>query len=58
MNHIYAVQNADVMLKRRRQIITAEINLLRKFEGKQLIEERIGREIGKLHSLWFKRAVK
>lgn len=53
MVHIYANQNAVVAKRQRRRIITAEINILRKFEGKQMIEERIGREMEKLHKLWF-----
>ena len=54
MTHIYANQNAAVAKKRRREISIAEINLLRKFEGKELIEDRINRQMTKLHSLWFK----
>lgn len=53
MTHIYAVANPKVAQKRRREISVAEINLLRKFEGKELIEERIERQMSKLHSLWF-----
>jgi hypothetical protein len=58
MVHIYANQNAVVAHKRRRQISIEEINLLRKFEGKSMIEERIGRQMGKLHSLWFQQKPK
>lgn len=54
MKHVYANQNTAVATKRRREISVAEINLLRKFEGKQLIEDRINRQMSKLHSLWFK----
>jgi len=34
-------------------IVVAEINILRKFEDRQLIEDKIFREMRKLHSLWF-----
>lgn len=54
MTHIYAVQKPDVARKVRRRASVAEINLLRKFEGKELIENRIERQLGKLHALWFK----
>jgi hypothetical protein len=53
MVHIYANQNAVVAHRRRRQISIEEINLLRKFEGKAMIEERIDRQLRKLHTLWF-----
>lgn len=53
MVHIYAVQNPKAMKDRRREIITAEINILRKFEGKSLIEDRIDRSMEKLHGVWF-----
>jgi hypothetical protein len=56
MTHIYAVMNNDVARKARRRASVAEINLLRKFEGKELIEERISRQLGKLHQLWFHKA--
>jgi len=39
--------------KRRQMIVVAEINILRKFEDRQLIEDKIFREMRKLHSLWF-----
>ncbi len=39
--------------KYRRGIVIAEINILRKFEENQLIQEKIFREMRKLHSLWF-----
>ena len=55
MMHIYANQNATVAHKRRREISVAEINLLRKFEGKEMIEDRVERQMSKLHSLWFKK---
>jgi hypothetical protein len=35
-------------------ISIAEINILRKFEDRQLIDDKIGRQMTKLHSLWFK----
>jgi hypothetical protein len=35
-------------------ISVAEINILRKFEDRQLIDEKIVRQMTKLHSLWFK----
>ena len=53
MTHLFPVQNQAVANKRRREISIAEINLLRKFEGKQMIEDRIERQMTKLHSLWF-----
>lgn len=53
MVHIYQIQNPDVMHKRRREIIIAEINILRKFEGRSLIEEREERLMSKMHKLWF-----
>ena len=40
--------------KYRRKIVVTEINILRKFESKQLIEDKITREMSKLHSLWFR----
>ena len=40
--------------KCRRLISIAEINLLRKSEDKQLIDDKIGRQMTKLHSIWFK----
>ena len=55
MMHIYANQNATVAHKRRREISVAEINLLRKFEGKEMIEDRVERQMSKLHALWFKK---
>jgi uncharacterized protein YlaN (UPF0358 family) len=56
MVHIYAVSNSTVAHKRRREISVAEINLLRKFEGKEMIEDRVERQMSKLHALWFKKA--
>jgi hypothetical protein len=35
-------------------ISIAEINILRKYEDRQLIDEKIVRQMTKLHSLWFK----
>jgi hypothetical protein len=40
--------------KCRRMISVAEINILRKFEDSQLIDDKIVRQMAKLHSLWFK----
>ncbi len=37
----------------RRKIVIAEINILRKFEESPLIQEKIFREMAKLHLLWF-----
>lgn len=54
MTHIYQKENKTVANKSRRRISVAEVNLLRKFEGKQMIEERIERQMAKLHKLWFK----
>jgi hypothetical protein len=53
MVHIYANQNAEVAKRQRRRIVIQEINILRKFEGKQMIEDRIARQMDKLHTLWF-----
>jgi hypothetical protein len=39
---------------RRRSIVIDEINILRNFEGSQLIQNKIEREMSKLHLLWFK----
>jgi len=55
--HIYAVRNSAVAHKRSREMSIAQVNLLRKFEGKMMIEERIDEQMGKLHSLWFKKAL-
>lgn len=54
MTHIYAKKNESVAHKARRRASVAEIQILRKFEGKNMIEERIERQLGKLHQLWFK----
>jgi hypothetical protein len=35
-------------------ISIAEINILRKSEGRQFIDDKIIRQMTKLHSLWFK----
>jgi hypothetical protein len=35
-------------------IVIAEINILRKNEDRQQIDEKILRQMTKLHSLWFK----
>jgi hypothetical protein len=42
------------MSKCRRMIVIAEINILRKNEDRQLIDDKIVRQMTKLHSLWFK----
>ena len=42
------------MSKCRRMIVIAEINILRKYEDRQLIDDKIVRQMTKLHSLWFK----
>jgi hypothetical protein len=54
MTHIYDKPNTNVAHKAKRRASVAEINLLRKFEDKQMIEDRINRQLGKLHRLWFK----
>ncbi|MBK7710076.1 MAG: hypothetical protein IPN67_17845 [Bacteroidales bacterium] len=43
--------NADVC---RRRIVVAEINILRNLDENQPRQDKIVREMGKLHSLWFK----
>ena len=53
MTHIYAKPSPAVERAMRRRISIAEVNLLRKFEGKQMIEEKIARQMGKLHAIWF-----
>jgi hypothetical protein len=40
--------------KCRRKIVVAEINILRNFESRELVDGKIVRELSKLHSLWFK----
>jgi hypothetical protein len=54
MTHIYAKTSADASAKARRRSSVAEIQLLRKFEGRQMIEERIERQLKKLHKVWFR----
>ena len=54
MTHIYQKTNESAAHRARRRLSVAEVNVLRKFEGKQMIEERIERQLGKLHKLWFK----
>lgn len=39
---------------RRRNIVIEEINILRNFELNDLIQNKITRELTKLHFLWFK----
>ena len=53
MVHIYEVKRPEAERKARRRISIAEINVLRKFEGKEMIEEHIARQMTKLHQLWF-----
>ena len=40
--------------KCRRMIVIAEINILRRYEDKQNIDDKIVRQMTKLHALWFK----
>jgi len=54
MEHIYCRPSKEVEMAMRRRISIAEVNLLRKFEGKQLIEDKIARQMGKLHKIWFR----
>lgn len=54
MTHVYLKPSIEVANKMRRQYSIAEINILRKFEGSSLIEDRIARQMNKLHKLWFK----
>ena len=54
MKHIYAIQRPEAEIAYRRRVSIAEINILRKFEGKSQIENRIARQMTKLHSLWFR----
>lgn len=53
MEHIYCKPSKEVERAMRRRISIAEVNLLRKFEGKQLVEEKIARQMSKLHAIWF-----
>lgn len=53
MTHIYAVKRSDVEHEVKRQQHINNIAFLRKFEGKQLVEERISDEMSSLHKLWF-----
>lgn len=53
MTRIYPVKCIATEKRQTRKALTAEINLLRKFEGGSMIEERIDSNISKLHSLWF-----
>lgn len=46
----YSKSNAN---KCRRKIVIAEINILRNLAESQVRHEKIVREVGKLHSLWF-----
>ena len=46
----YSKSNAD---KCRRKIVIAEINILRNLAESQVRHEKIVREVGKLHSIWF-----
>jgi hypothetical protein len=57
MKHIYAVQRPEAEITYRRRVSVAEINILRKFEGRTQIEDRIARQMTKLHSLWFRNRV-
>ena len=51
--HIYAVKSISAERSAQRKATVAEIKILRKFEGRKLIEERIDSNISKLHNLWF-----
>lgn len=53
MTHIYLKKNENAERRARRRASVAEINVLRKFEGSSMIEERIARQMTKLHRLWF-----
>ena len=57
MVHIYEVKRPEAERVMRRRISVAEINILRKFEGRDLIEDRIARQMTKLHSLWFRNRI-
>lgn len=54
MNNVYQSKNVSAEHNARRRSRVSEINTLRKFEGKSLIEDKIARNIFKLHDLWFK----
>jgi hypothetical protein len=53
MKENYQVLRPEVERAMRRRISIAEINMLRKYEGKSLIEEKIARQMSKLHDIWF-----
>lgn len=55
MTHIYLNKCTVAERKVARSTAVAEINLLRKFEGFTLIEERIDKRVDDLHSLWFRK---
>jgi hypothetical protein len=53
MTHIYAVQVPLAKRRAQRKDIVATIKILRLYEGKSMVEERIDNNISTLHSLWF-----
>jgi len=54
MTHIYAVKSVSAERSAQRRHLIAEIKILRRFEGRKIIEERIAKNINKLHALWFR----
>lgn len=45
--------SSEAMVLAGRKELVAEIRILRKFEGRSLIDERIARGMEKLHMLWY-----
>jgi hypothetical protein len=53
MTHIFMVKSVSAERDAQRRHIISEINLLRKFEGRMIIDERIALGIARLHNMWF-----
>ena len=55
MTHIYAVKSVSAERDAQRKATIAEIKILRRFEGRKLIDDRIATNMHKLHALWFRK---
>ena len=55
MTHIYLIKDPAIERRAVRKNVVANINILRKFERFNLIEERISKNMFDLHSLWFRK---
>jgi hypothetical protein len=53
MTHIYAVHSPIAKRRAQRKDIVATVKILRNYEDKKMVEERIDKHISDLHSLWF-----